>query len=324
MTFVRIVNERILAEEHTNERINIVSAKSILKAAEAGDLEYLTKAVNTVELCNIEDTMTMMTQSDKKGRQPLHLASMNGHIHIARLFWKVILESFQDKYTRSEYLDVQDNKGRTPLFYAAAGGYVNICHYLLERDADTEISTNGNHSAPGSTPLMAAAEKNKADCFDLLLRKGADIIAERKDNADSLYLAARNGNTEIVKTIVKSKRLILLLSRSSFHGRNALITAALHGHLDACKELHARGFDINHQDDDKFTALIYATNAGHFDIVRWLLKNSANVYLKDKYGATAWDNAVASGYMEIAHFLREWRENIEQEEQIKENKRRKA
>ena len=68
MTFVRIVNERILAEEHANERINIVSAKSILKAAEEGDLEYLTKAVNTVELRNIEDTMTMMTQADKKGR----------------------------------------------------------------------------------------------------------------------------------------------------------------------------------------------------------------------------------------------------------------
>ena len=85
MTFVRIVNERILAEEYVNERTNIVSAKSILKAAEEGDLEYLTKAVNTVELRNIEDTMTMMTQADKKGRQPLHLASMNGHTFLSEV-----------------------------------------------------------------------------------------------------------------------------------------------------------------------------------------------------------------------------------------------
>ena len=103
----------------------------------------------------------------------------------------------------------------------------------------------------------------------------------------------------------------LLINRKSFHGRTALVTAALHGHLEACKALHVSGFDLDAQDNDKFTALIYAANAGHYGLVRWLVKSGANTDLKDRYEATALDIARANDFEDMSHFLEEWQNDVE-------------
>ena len=286
-----------------------VSAKSVLKAAENGDLEYLNKVVNTDNSFN--KSLDWMATIDKKGRSPLHLSSMNGHIYIVRLIWRIISEFTKDIYTRTVYLDVVDNKGRTALFHAAAGGYLNICTYLVERHVNMDICTNEDHASPGSTALMASAEKNNVDCFKMLLRKGADVIHRRRDGADALYMAARYGNHEIVRYIATNNMFKLIVNRKSFHGRTALITAAIHGHLAACKVLYANGFDVDDQDDDGFTALIHATNGGHYNLVKWLVASGANMYLEDRYGATAWEIAVANSFPDIAGFLLESQENLE-------------
>ena len=286
-----------------------VSVKSILKAAEQGNLEYLNNVVNNSGC--VKKSFEWMKTKDKKGRTPLHLACMNGHVYILRLIWKVIIEYTKDGSTRIEYLDITDHKGRTSLFHAAAKGHLIICNYLIDRQANLDIGTNENHESPGSTALMACAEKNRVECFKLLSRKGGDIITMREDGADAIYMAARYGNHEIIRHIAEHNLFQLIINRKSFHGRTALVTAALHGHIDACKELHTNGFDLDHQDDDMFTALIYATNEGHFMVVKWLVKNGANVYIKDKYGATAWELAIANDFSEMAGFLEEWQANLE-------------
>jgi serine/threonine-protein phosphatase 6 regulatory ankyrin repeat subunit B len=286
-----------------------VSTKLVLKAAENGDLEYLNKVVDTDY--GFDKSLDWMTQVDKKGRAPLHLSSMNGHIYIIRLIWRIITEFTRDIYARARYLDVVDHKGRTPLFHAAAGGYLNICTYLVDRHANTDIYTNENHTSPGSTALMACAEKNNVDCFKMLSRKGADVMITRRDGADAIYMAARYGNHEIVRLIATNNMFTLIVNRKSFYGRTALITAAIHGHLEACEILYANGFDLDDQDNDKFSALIHATNGGHYLLVKWLVTSGANLYLKDRYGATAWDIAVTNSFPDIAGFLLESQENLE-------------
>jgi serine/threonine-protein phosphatase 6 regulatory ankyrin repeat subunit B len=285
-----------------------VSAKLVLKAAENGDLEYLTKVVNTDN--SFEKSLDWITKVDKKGRTPLHLSSMNGHIYIVRLIWRIISEFTKDIYVRTVYLDVVDHKGRTALFHAAAGGYLNICSYLVDRHAKMDICTNENHPSPGSTGLMACAEKNNVDCFKMLFRKGADVMNRRGDGADAIYMAARYGNHEIVRLVVTNYLFRLTVNRKTFHGRTALITAAIHGHLEACKILYTNGFDLDDQDNDRFTALIHATNAGHYLLVKWLVTSGANLYLRDRYGATAWEIAVANSFPDIAGFLLESQEDL--------------
>lgn len=204
---------------------------------------------------------------------------------------------------RKQYLDVTDYRGRTALFYASAEGHGEVVSYLIDREASLEKNTNGNHIAPGSTALMASAEKNHLACFEYLLDAKASIQAQRRDGADALYLAARYGNHEIIRILAINDHMESIVNRESFHGRTAILTAALHGHLETCKILHSSGANLDYQDYDRFTALILASNEGHHHVSKWLVVNGADMHRKDKHGGTALDVALANGFSEIVNLL---------------------
>ena len=63
--------------------------------------------------------------------------------------------------------------------------------------------------------------------------------------------------------------------------------------------------DLNQRDDDGFTALIYATVAGHSEIVKLLLEKGAYTYQAGKYGRTSLHRAVNEGHLEIVKLLLE-------------------
>lgn len=256
-------------------------------------------------------THQWMTQGDRKGRTPLHLASAYGYLNAVHFIVKEIVESSENMHLRKEYINVKDNKGRTPLFHAVAEGRISIALYLVEREADLESATNENHIEPGSTALMACAEKNTSECFDLLIEKRANVSAVRKDGADAMYIAARFGHLEIIQQIAETSGINLIVNRGTFRGRTALITAALHKHIQVCRVLYAKGANLDHQDDDKFTALTYAANEGHFDVVKWLVANEASIHMKNSYGKTAFMCADANGHQKITRFLQRWIDNEE-------------
>ena len=255
-----------------------------------------------------------MTQGDRKGRTVLHHAAIYGYMNVMEFLVKDVIESFEDLEQRLECLNVPDYKGRSPLFHAAVEGRVDIVRYLIEKGAVLESVTNDKHVEPGSTVLMACAEKNSEECFDVLMHKGADILATREDGADATYIAARYGHLDIIELLAESKKFKLVVNRPTFRGRTALITAASHGHLKVCKLLYSKGADINHQDDSKFTALIYAANEGYFDLVKWLVENGANVHLKDNFDETALMCAETNGFIEIVKYLKMFKKEDEESE----------
>jgi len=51
-------------------------------------------------------------------------------------------------------------------------------------------------------------------------------------------------------------------------------------------ELVDQGADVNEKDNE-FTALIAASNYGHFEIVKYLVEHNADVNQQDKYESTA-------------------------------------
>ena len=278
--------------------------KALLTAAEVGNVDTMKNIVDAIE--EFEMTQRWMTQGDGKGRAPLHFAAIYGYMNVVRFIMKEIVESTEDTDLRKQYINLQDNKGRTPLFHAVAEGRLGVARFLIEHGADLELVTNETHNEPGSTLLMACAEKNTWECFNLILEKGADIMAVRKDGADATYIAARYGHFNIIQKIAETSQIKDIVNRPTFRGRTALLTAAFHGHIKVCKLLFSKGLDINHQDDEKFTALIYAANQGHFDLVKWLVENEAKVRIKDNYGETALTCAEANGHTEIARFLQRW------------------
>ena len=183
---------------------------------------------------------------------------------------------------------------------------------LVERGVELDSATNETHSAPGSTAIMACAENGYTACFDCLLYKGSDLLAQRIDGADAFYLAAMNGHTEIIRSIVNTELIRIIchdiVDKPTFRGRTALMTAAFHGHLGVIKLLFEKGANINHKDNDGFTPLILASYEGHLKVVKWLLRKGAHLSNTDKFGDTAEESAEICGHSEVASFLNKWRD----------------
>ena len=306
--FLKGFNQKYYGSSNIFLEKRLLSVKELMYATESGNLEALKEIVN--ENPRWQDIKRWISLIDKKGRTPLHLASLNGHSHIARFIFTQLDDAIVDKDLKRKYVNLLDKKGRTSLFHAAAGGHTYVLRCLSDIGVKLDTATNDNHSAPGSTAIMASAEKGHLDCFNLLLEKGADLLATRKDGADAFYLAAMKGNLGIVDSIVNTGHMRILChhitDKPTYRGRTPLSTAAFHGHLKVVKFLFEHGSNLNHQDSDKFSPLSLASYGGHLDMVKWLLKNGADPLKRDKFGDTALESSDICGHVKVAKFIENW------------------
>ena len=65
--------------------------------------------------------------------------------------------------------------------------------------------------------------------------------------------------------------------------------AAATGDLEKLKRLVEGGYNVNQKDRRQRTPLIWAAEVGHPDCVEYLLKNGAQVDLKDEWGSKSLD-----------------------------------
>lgn len=113
--------------------------------------------------------------------------------------------------------------------------------------------------------------------------------------------AARNGNLNNVKYYVRNSERNNESKKNAAEDKallgNALILAAMYGHLSIVKYLHDKGADIHTNDDE---ALRESAYYGHYDIVRFLIKKGANVSANE-------DEAVRSAaqkeHLDIVQYL---------------------
>jgi hypothetical protein len=114
-------------------------------------------------------------------------------------------------------------------------------------------------------PLLVAVLSDRADIARLLLEHGADVRARTTitDRASSPYMPI--GATVLHFAASKSRRNSIQM-------------------LDL---LTAYGVDVNAQDADGRTPLMWASVAAGRDIVPWLLRHGANASLRDNHGETA-------------------------------------
>jgi len=75
------------------------------------------------------------------------------------------------------------------------------------------------------------------------------------------------------------------------YGETALMFAAEKGHTEIVQLLLQKGADVNAKTNSDRTALMLAAAKAHTEIVQLLLKNGADVNAKNKYGQTAYDLA---------------------------------
>lgn len=144
-----------------------------------------------------------------------------------------------------------------------------------------------SNDAQGDTALHYAAMQGHKDMVAFLLEKGADI--EQKDllGMTPLHVAARSGQFKMVEFLLQRGANPSTLDKQNY---NPLITAikgySKHKNLEALTNiveiLLAKGDNINQQNKDGQTALIYASILDLENIVQMLVDVGADTTLQDQ------------------------------------------
>ncbi|CEJ57104.1 hypothetical protein PMG11_05811 [Penicillium brasilianum] len=144
-----------------------------------------------------------------------------------------------------------------------------VLHLLLENKPRPDLEDSF-----GRTPLSYAAQNGHLDVVQALVRSGADVyFFEGEIWGTALGAAAMHGHTSIVRFLHDEGASIDVPP-------NLITKVASRGHMPVL-ELHITyGAPVNYnRHDSTETPLMAACQWGHTEIVRLLLKHSADVNL---------------------------------------------
>jgi ankyrin repeat protein len=202
------------------------------------------------------------------------------------------------------------NGGQTALILAAHIGYTKIVDRLLE--AGAEVNTLDNQ---GISALQWAVSGNHLQVVDLLIA-APEIDINNRDRCSedevggksALMLAAREGNVEIVTSLVSAGADLTI---SDHKGRAALHMAVETGNVVVVeflvRSLISGRADLNQVDNTGNTALHYAASMGRAAVVEILVKSlisiRADLTIFNDTGNTALHIAVEKGHVAVVEIL---------------------
>lgn len=295
-------------------------------ACRAGDLERVLALVTLGEALAVD-------AKDNCGRSPLSVAAAGGHIDLVDLLLDIgasadaaddteerdtpliaaakrltpspsISESndhagFCDALLRiaralldaGAGVDTRNAATETALFHAASAGDEAFVQLLLTREADVD-GVRWDRS-----PLFGACVHGHVRMVHVLLDEGGEVFIVRgKSMEELLFLAAANGDADMVK--------LLLHRGASIHpeygsNRSALHIAAARGHAAIVHLLLEAGADPETQNHDCQSALHVAAANGQVAAVGALIEHAANVNNADYGGTTPLHLAAQHGRPEV-------------------------
>lgn len=139
-----------------------------------------------VEFLIIEHSQDIDSQGIDDKSTPLHLASGEGHVEVARF----VIEHHAS-------ITVQDKDGLTPLHWASRQGRLEVTCLLIEYGADVGIQDKA-----GLTLLHWTSQQGRADIARILVGCGADVTVKDKDGLTPLHWASRQGRGDLARFLV--------------------------------------------------------------------------------------------------------------------------
>jgi len=154
---------------------------------------------------------------------------------------------------------------------------------------------------PEEQALMEAAYLGKLEEVERLASEGTSVNATDAEKRSALMFAAFNGHTAVVGHLLKAGTEI---DARDSAGRTALMYASSGPFADTVALLVNEGAEINIQGTlEGFTPLMTAAAEGLVSVVRLLLAAGADVDLVDKDGDTALSFARQNGHTEVVALL---------------------
>lgn len=245
----------------------------IHEAAKCGE----TEAVRLL----LESGANMLAPSAEDGMTSLHYAAMSGN-----------LETLELLLTNGADLQTRTTSGATALHISAGIHNEELVEFFHCRGIPIDDPTS-----KGQTPLHWVAKSpieldteggNASRTAELLLEKGANLDQPDNDGFTPLLLAfTKWGDIDFVKILLDQGADV---AEKTKDGSTALHLAA-GCWQEACKELLARGPEIDAVNDAGYTPLLCAAAAGEKSILERLLGQGAAADARTVEGETALDLA---------------------------------
>ena len=221
------------------------------------------------------------------GETPLHTVSRGEYdsqeqgASTARL----LLEHGVDVNARSK-------KGIMALHEAAFRGNVEVAQVLLDHGANAKLETEW-----GETALHIVSrgrfnfQERGASTARLLLERGADVDARKKDSQTSLHCAAFIGRVEITRVLLDHGANVKLEAEGGETALHTVSRGSFGSHEQGASGSTARlllehGVDVNSRAKNSLTSLHEAAFKGNVEVVRVLLDHGANAKLETEGGET--------------------------------------
>ena len=193
-----------------------------------------------------------------------------------------VIEKLIDKVN----INVQDEeKGYTPLINAIRGRKIETVKILLEHNADvTKIKSNNGRNA-----FFWAAALDELEMLKLFEKYNPDFNTVDNDGATALFYASE---IETMDYLIKNG---IDVNKKDITGRTPLIQHSLaYENQDHVKFLLEKGADINAQDNEGVTTLMFAVQTDKTKIIDICLSEKADINIKDNEGKTALFHTISS------------------------------
>jgi ankyrin repeat protein len=173
----------------------------------------------------------------------------------------------------------ENRYGVTPLALACTNGGAELVRALLAGGADANASLRG-----GETALMTASRTGRVDAVQALLDAGAKVDASDRRGQTALMWAAADGHAAVVELLVRRGADVHARLKSGFtpflfavrEGRGEVVRALLKVGVDANESLETEKSKGRKSSTAGKSALVLATENGHFELALDLLKAGAD------------------------------------------------
>ncbi|KAK4487261.1 hypothetical protein RD792_006137 [Penstemon davidsonii] len=209
------------------------------------------------------------------------------------------LKDFKDPIMQGVLLETENMLARgrmdlpLTLCFAALRGDDLLLHHLLKRGLDPNEADNS-----GRTALHIAASKGNENCVLLLLDFGADVNARDSEGSVPLWEAMLGNHKQVIKLLSDNGAKLTIGDIGFF-----ACTAAEQNDLPLLKEIARGGGDVTLPRSNGTTALHVAVCEDNIDIVKYLLKQGANIDTPNEDNWTARALADQQGHQEIKNLF---------------------